>query len=230
MLDQQLFSDLQPITFDGIDANKPLVIAGPCSAESEEQVINTAKGLAKSGIKIFRAGIWKPRTKPGGFEGIGMRGLLWMHQVKKETGMYTAIEVANREHVSAALDAGIDILWIGARTSANPFAMQEIADTLQGHPDATVLVKNPVNPDIELWIGALLRLYNAGIRRLGAIHRGFSTYGKHLFRNEPQWHIPIELHRRSPNCPSSAILRTWEVSANSLARCRNKRSIWASMA
>ena len=201
MLDQQLFSDLQPITFDGIDANKPLVIAGPCSAESEEQVINTAKGLAKSGIKIFRAGIWKPRTKPGGFEGIGMRGLLWMHQVKKETGMYTAIEVANREHVSAALDAGIDILWIGARTSANPFAMQEIADTLQGHPDATVLVKNPVNPDIELWIGALLRLYNAGIRRLGAIHRGFSTYGKHLFRNEPQWHIPIELHRRIPKLP-----------------------------
>ena len=200
MSEQNLFAELKPITFDGIDPNKPLVIA-PCSAESEEQVMDTAKGLAKSGIKIFRAGIWKPRTKPGGFEGIGLRGLLWMHQVKKETGMYTAIEVANREHVTAALDAGMDILWIGARTSANPFAMQEIADALKGHEEATVLVKNPVNPDIELWIGALLRLYNAGVRRLGAIHRGFSTYGKHLFRNEPQWHIPIELHRRIPNLP-----------------------------
>ena len=200
MSEQNLFAELKPITFDGIDPNKPLVIAGPCSAESEEQVMDTAKGLAKSGIKIFRAGIWKPRTKPGGFEGIGLRGLLWMHQVKKETGMYTAIEVANREHVTAALDAGMDILWIGARTSANPFAMQEIADSLKG-VDIPVLVKNPVNPDLELWIGALERLNNAGIKRLGAIHRGFSTYDKRIYRNLPMWHIAIELHRRIPNLP-----------------------------
>ncbi len=198
---QQILQDIEPLTFVGIDPKKPLVIAGPCSAESEEQVLNTARGLAKSGIKIFRAGIWKPRTKPGGFEGVGMKGLLWMQEVKKETGMLTATEVANREHVIAALDSGIDILWIGARTSANPFAMQEIADALRGHRGVTVLVKNPVNPDIELWIGAMLRLYNAGVRRIGAIHRGFSTYGDHLYRNEPQWHIPIELHRRVPNLP-----------------------------
>ena len=190
-----------PLTFEGIDNSKPLIIAGPCSAESEEQVLSTARELAKNGIKIFRAGIWKPRTKPGGFEGIGMRGLLWLHEVKRETGMLVSTEVATHEHVVAALDAGVDILWIGARTSANPFAMQEIADALKGHPEATVLVKNPVNPDLELWIGALLRIYNAGIRRIGAIHRGFSTYGKHLYRNEPQWHIPIELHRRVHDIP-----------------------------
>ena len=191
-----IIRDITPITFPDIDSRQPLIIAGPCSAESEEQVLTTAHQLAKNGIKIFRAGIWKPRTKPGGFEGIGMRGLLWLHQVKRETGMLTATEVATHEHVVAALDAGVDILWIGARTSANPFAMQEIADALKGHEDATVLVKNPVNPDLELWIGGMQRIYNAGIRRLGAIHRGFSSYGKHLYRNEPQWHIPIELHRR----------------------------------
>ena len=198
---QQLLQDIKPLSFDGVNPDKPLVIAGPCSAESENQVLDTAKSLAKNGIKIFRAGIWKPRTKPGGFEGVGIKGLLWLQEVKKETGMLTATEVANHEHVIAALDSGVDILWIGARTSANPFAMQEIADALKGHNDVTVLVKNPVNPDIELWIGAMLRIYNAGVRRIGAIHRGFSTYGKHLFRNEPQWHIPIELHRRIPNLP-----------------------------
>ena len=198
---QQLLQDIKPLSFDGVNPDKPLVIAGPCSAESESQVLDTAKSLAKNGIKIFRAGIWKPRTKPGGFEGVGIKGLLWLQEVKKETGMLTATEVANHEHVVAALDSGVDILWIGARTSANPFAMQEIADALKGHNDVTVLVKNPVNPDIELWIGAMLRIYNAGVRRIGAIHRGFSTYGKHLFRNEPQWHIPIELHRRIPNLP-----------------------------
>ena len=198
---QQLLQDIKPLSFDGVNPDKPLVIAGPCSAESESQVLDTAKSLAKNGIKIFRAGIWKPRTKPGGFEGVGIKGLLWLQEVKKETGMLTATEVANHEHVIAALDSGVDILWIGARTSANPFAMQEIADALKGHNDVTVLVKNPVNPDIELWIGAMLRIYNAGVRRIGAIHRGFSTYGKHLFRNEPQWHIPIELHRRIPNLP-----------------------------
>lgn len=195
-----MMEDLQSIFPQGID-NKPMIIAGPCSAETEEQVMNTARNLAQNGIKMFRAGIWKPRTKPGGFEGIGVEGLAWMKRVKEETGMYTCTEVATKAHVDAALEAGIDVLWIGARTSANPFAMQEIADALVGHEDKIVLVKNPVNPDIELWIGALQRIYNAGIRKLGAIHRGFSTYGKHLYRNLPQWHIPMELGRRIPNLP-----------------------------
>ncbi len=195
-------NDLKPILSDGIEMPHPLIIAGPCSAETEEQVMNTARELARNGIKIFRAGIWKPRTKPGGFEGIGMEGLEWLKRVKAETGMLTATEVATRQHVEAALNAGVDILWIGARTSANPFAMQEIADSLAAAKvDIPVLVKNPVNPDLELWIGALQRIYNAGIRRIGAIHRGFSSYGKHLYRNLPQWHIPIELRRRMPNLP-----------------------------
>ncbi len=191
--------DLKPI----VDDIKPLIIAGPCSAETEKQVMDTAMQLAENGIKIFRAGIWKPRTKPGGFEGVGKEGLGWMRRVKDELGMLTATEVATRQHVKDALEAGIDILWIGARTSANPFAMQEIADTLAEAqvPELPVLVKNPVNPDLELWIGALQRIYNAGIRRLGAIHRGFSVYGKHLYRNMPQWHIPIELRRRMPDLP-----------------------------
>lgn len=196
--------NLQNITFDGIDASRPLIIAGPCSAETEEQVMDTARRLAATGIKIFRAGIWKPRTKPGGFEGIGSEGLEWMKKVKTETGMYTATEVANRRHVEEALEAGIDIIWIGARTSANPFAMQEIADTLESSGRAgslTVLVKNPVNPDLELWIGAMQRIYNAGVRRLGAIHRGFSAYGPHLYRNLPQWHIAVELRLRYPSLP-----------------------------
>lgn len=163
-------------------------------------MLSTARELARNGVKIFRAGIWKPRTKPGGFEGVGREGLPWLAKVKEETGMLTATEVATRQHVEDALAAGVDILWIGARTSANPFAMQEIADALQeAGKDVPVLVKNPVNPDLELWIGALQRLYNAGIHRLGAIHRGFSAYGKHLYRNMPQWHIPIELRRRFPN-------------------------------
>ncbi len=195
-------TDLQPIVPESFGEVRPLIIAGPCSAETEEQVLKTAHDLAKDGIKIFRAGIWKPRTKPGGFEGIGAEGLQWLKRVKEETGMLTSTEVATRQHVEEALKAGVDILWIGARTSANPFAMQEIADTLQeAGVDIPVLVKNPVNPDLELWIGALQRLYNAGIRRLGAIHRGFSAYGKHLYRNLPQWHIPIELRRRFPNLP-----------------------------
>lgn len=194
--------DLQPIAFEGIDPKKPLIIAGPCSAETEEQVMATARDLAHNGVKIFRAGIWKPRTKPGGFEGIGVEGLAWLQRVKAETGMYTSTEVATKQHVEEALKAGVDILWIGARTSANPFAMQEIADALQeAGADVPVLVKNPVNPDLELWIGAMQRIYNAGIRRIGAIHRGFSAYGKHLYRNLPQWHIPIELRRRMPELP-----------------------------
>jgi chorismate mutase len=194
--------DIQPI-FDSINTDgKPLVIAGPCSAETEDQVLTTARQLGSAGIKIFRAGIWKPRTHPGGFEGIGIAGLPWLQRVQKETGMLVSTEVATRAHVYAALDAGIDILWIGARTSANPFAMQEIADALAERAvDVPVLVKNPVNPDLELWIGAMQRIYNAGIHRIGAIHRGFSAYGKHMYRNMPQWHIPIELRRRFPNLP-----------------------------
>lgn len=190
-------NDIKPIKFCGVDSKRPVVIAGPCSAETEEQVMETAKNLAKNGVRIFRAGIWKPRTKPGGFEGVGSVGLTWLQEVKKETGMLVATEVANKQHVKEALNAGVDVLWIGARTSANPFAMQEIADSLVG-ADVPVLVKNPVNPDLELWIGAMQRIYNAGIRQIGAIHRGFSAYGKHLYRNMPQWHIPIELRRRMP--------------------------------
>lgn len=190
-------NDIKPIKFCGFDSKRPVVIAGPCSAETEEQVMETAKDLAKNGVRIFRAGIWKPRTKPGGFEGVGSVGLTWLQEVKKETGMLVATEVANKQHVEEALNAGVDVLWIGARTSANPFAMQEIADSLVG-ADVPVLVKNPVNPDLELWIGAMQRIYNAGIRQIGAIHRGFSAYGKHLYRNMPQWHIPIELRRRMP--------------------------------
>lgn len=189
--------NVKAIQFKGVDPKRPIIIAGPCSAETEEQVMETARDLAKNGVKIFRAGIWKPRTKPGGFEGVGAVGLAWLQAVKKETGMLVSTEVATRQHVEEALKAGVDILWIGARTSANPFAMQEIADTLQG-VDVPVLVKNPVNPDLELWIGAMQRLYNAGIHQIGAIHRGFTAYGKHLYRNMPQWHIPIELRRRMP--------------------------------
>lgn len=194
--------DLLPLFPELEKSGEPLIIAGPCSAETREQVLETATELAANGIKIFRAGIWKPRTKPGGFEGVGVPALDWLKEVKETTGMLTACEVATRAHVTEALEAGVDMLWIGARTSANPFAMQEIADTLQElKADVPVLVKNPVNPDLELWVGALQRIYNAGIRRLGAIHRGFSVYGKHLYRNVPQWHIPIELRLRFPNLP-----------------------------
>lgn len=197
--------NLMPLA-DIFDDGEPIVIAGPCSAENESQVMETARALAASGIKVFRAGVWKPRTKPGGFEGIGSPALEWLARVKAETGMLIATEVATPRHVHEALHAGVDILWIGARTSANPFAVQEIADVLATLPherrnSIAVLVKNPVNPDLELWVGALERIYGAGIRRLGAIHRGFSSYGKHLYRNPPKWRIPIELHRRLPELP-----------------------------
>lgn len=193
--------ELEKLNLPGIDSSKrPMVIAGPCSAETEEQVLSTAHSLASKGIKIFRAGIWKPRTKPGGFEGIGEQGLPWMNRVKEETGMLIATEVATPKHVELALGTGFDLLWVGARTSANPFAMQDLADALKG-TDIPVLVKNPVNPDLELWIGAMERLNNAGIKRLGAIHRGFSSYDKTMYRNLPQWHIPIELRRRFPELP-----------------------------
>ena len=191
--------DLLPLNLPGND-ERPFVITGPCSAETEEQVMTTAQQLASKGFKIFRAGIWKPRTKPGGFEGNGEKALPWMQQAKEATGMLTATEVATPEHVELALKYGIDILWVGARTTANPFAMQSLADALKGM-DVPVLVKNPVNPDLELWIGALQRINGAGIKRLGAIHRGFSSYEKKLYRNVPMWQIPIELHRRLPNLP-----------------------------
>lgn len=176
----------------------PIIIAGPCSAESRGQVLETAVQLAEKGVKIFRAGIWKPRTKPGGFEGVGTVGLSWLKEVKQTTGMLVATEVATAMHVDEAIQAGMDILWIGARTAANPFAMQELADALRG-TDIPVLVKNPVNPDLELWIGALERLVNAGVKNVGVILRGFSTYDQKIYRNLPLWHIPIELRRRYPN-------------------------------
>ena len=182
------------------DNERPFVIAGPCSAETEEQVMETATQLAMKGCHNFRAGVWKPRTKPGGFEGNGEKALPWMQRVKQETGMNVATEVATPEHVELALKYGIDILWIGARTSANPFAMQALADALKG-VDAPVFVKNPVNPDLELWIGALERLNQAGVKRLAAIHRGFSSYEQKIYRNNPMWQIPIELHRRIPDLP-----------------------------
>lgn len=193
--------DLKPLNIPGIDAEKrPIVIAGPCSAETEEQIMTTARQLAENNIRIIRAGIWKPRTKPGGFEGVGEIGLQWLKRAKEEYGLLTSTEVATAAHVTAALEAGIDIIWIGARTTANPFAMQDIADALQG-VDIPVLVKNPVNPDLELWIGGLQRINNAGVKRIGAIHRGFSSYEKRIYRNPPMWHIPIELRRRIPNLP-----------------------------
>jgi 3-deoxy-D-arabino-heptulosonate 7-phosphate (DAHP) synthase len=192
--------ELESILLSGINDNKPLVIAGPCSAETEEQVIQTAKELASRGINIFRAGIWKPRTKPGSFEGVGCIGLSWLQRVKKETGMLVATEVATQTHVMEAIDKEIDVLWIGARTSANPFAMQEIANAIASAEfTGSVLVKNPVSPDLELWIGAIERLYNVGIRKIGAVHRGFPSSEPSLYRNQPQWHIPIELRRRIPH-------------------------------
>ena len=191
--------NLQPLHLPS-DNERPFVIAGPCSAETEEQVMKTAWQLAKKGCHMFRAGVWKPRTKPGGFEGNGLKALPWLKRVKEETGMLVATEVATPTHVEQALAYGIDILWIGARTSANPFAMQDLADALRG-TDATVLVKNPVNPDLELWIGALERINQAGITKLAAIHRGFSSYDKKIYRNLPMWQIPIELRRRIPSLP-----------------------------
>lgn len=188
---------LDKFEFKGVSKEKPLIMAGPCSAETEDQVMETARQLKSYGVKIYRAGIWKPRTRPDTFEGVGKEGLPWLKKVKDELGMYTATEVANVKHVYEALKAGIDIIWIGARTTANPFAVQEIADALKG-VDIPVLVKNPVNPDVELWIGALERLNRAGITKLAAIHRGFSIYNRTLYRNNPQWEIPIEMKRLIP--------------------------------
>ena len=192
--------ELQPLNLPRDTEKGPYIIAGPCSAESEEQVMTTARQLAEKGCHMFRAGVWKPRTKPGGFEGHGEPALKWLKQVKEETGMLIGTEVATPEHVQLAMNYGVDILWIGARTTASPFAMQEIADALNG-VDIPVLVKNPVNPDIELWIGGMERLNQAGIKRLAAIHRGFSSSDKKIYRNMPLWHIPIEMRRRIPDLP-----------------------------
>ncbi|GGC84956.1 cytochrome c4 [Flavobacterium lutivivi] len=178
----------------------PLVIAGPCSAETEEQVLKIARELKDSKVSVFRAGIWKPRTRPGGFEGVGEIGLKWLQKAKAETGLQMAVEVANAAHVKLALEYDIDVLWIGARTTVNPFAVQEIADALQ-NTDKIVLVKNPVNPDLALWIGGVERLYNAGIKNLGIIHRGFSTYEKTKYRNNPEWQIAIDFQNRFPDIP-----------------------------
>lgn len=185
---------------------RPFLIAGPCSAETEEQVLTTARDLIRlqelTGLQVdlFRAGVWKPRTRPGAFEGAGAIALPWLRRVREETGLRTAVEVANGNQVYEALKHGVDVLWVGARSTVNPFSVQEIADALRG-VDVPVLVKNPVNPDIDLWIGALERIYNAGVTQVGAIHRGFSTYAKSKFRNAPYWEIPIELRRRMPQLP-----------------------------
>lgn len=192
--------ELEKLNLPKDSENGPFVIAGPCSAETEEQVMTTAKDLAAHGCHMFRAGVWKPRTKPGGFEGHGEPALKWMKQVKQETGMLIGTEVATPEHVQLAMNYGMDILWIGARTTANPFAMQQLADSMHGL-DVPVLVKNPVNPDLELWIGALERINQAGIKKLGVIHRGFSSFDKTMYRNQPMWQIPIELRRRFPELP-----------------------------
>lgn len=180
--------------------NHPLVIAGPCSAETENQVLTIAHKLKNSDVSIFRAGIWKPRTRPGGFEGVGEIGLKWLQKAKAETGLLMAIEVANANHVKLALQHDIDVLWIGARTTVNPFAVQEIADALQ-NTDKIVLVKNPVNPDLSLWLGGIERLHNVGIKKLGVIHRGFSTYEKTKYRNNPEWQIAIDLQNKFPDLP-----------------------------
>ncbi|RAK20920.1 3-deoxy-D-arabinoheptulosonate-7-phosphate synthase [Flavobacterium aquaticum] len=185
---------------DDFQLNHPLVIAGPCSAETEDQVLKIAHELKNSDVSIFRAGIWKPRTRPGGFEGVGEIGLKWLQKAKSETGLLMATEVATAAHVKLALEHDIDVLWIGARTTVNPFAVQEIADALQG-TDKIVLLKNPVNPDLSLWIGGLERLYNANIKKLGVIHRGFSTYEKTKYRNNPEWQIAIDLQNRFPDLP-----------------------------
>jgi chorismate mutase len=178
---------------------RPLIISGPCSAETEEQVLATAQRLAATGkIDILRAGIWKPRTRPGTFEGIGVKGLPWLHNAKKVTGLPTAVEVATGKQVEDALQFEVDVLWIGARTTVNPFSVQEVADALRG-VDVPVLIKNPINPDLELWLGAVERVAKAGIKQIGLIHRGFSSYGNTEYRNAPMWHLAIEMKRRNPH-------------------------------
>lgn len=187
-------------TFD-MKAKRPLIIAGPCSAETEEQTIETCVQVAQTGmVDLLRAGIWKPRTKPGSFEGVGMKGLAWMVKARELTGLPIGTEVATSKHVEAALEFGVDVIWVGARTTVNPFSVQDIADAARGS-DVTVLIKNPMNPDIELWSGAVARLQQAGLTKLGLIHRGFSAYGTSLYRNNPMWHLAIEMRGRFPELP-----------------------------
>ena len=185
---------------DDLGLNHPLVIAGPCSAETEEQVLGIAHSLKDTDVNYYRAGIWKPRTRPGNFEGVGALGLKWLQKVKSETGLKTATEVANRAHVELALEHDIDLLWIGARSTVSPFIVQEIADALEG-TDKVVLIKNPVNPDLSLWLGAVERLHKANIKKLGVIHRGFSTYEKTKYRNIPEWQMAIDLQTKFPDLP-----------------------------
>tara|TARA_B110000240_G_scaffold100302_1_gene113577 strand:+ start:5436 stop:6518 length:1083 start_codon:yes stop_codon:yes gene_type:complete len=185
---------------DEFKLNHPLVIAGPCSAETENQVLKIAHDLKDTDVSVYRAGIWKPRTRPGMFEGVGAIGLKWLEKVKVETGLLTATEVANANHVKLALEHNVDVLWIGARSTVSPFIVQEIADALEG-TEKIVLVKNPVNPDLSLWLGGIERLYSANIKKLGVIHRGFSTYEKTKYRNNPEWQLPIELQNRFPDLP-----------------------------
>lgn len=185
---------------DDMKLDHPLVIAGPCSAETEDQVLKIAHELMDTDVNYYRAGIWKPRTRPGNFEGVGALGLKWLQKVREETGLKTATEVANRAHVELALEYDVDLLWIGARSTVSPFIMQELADALEG-TDKIVLVKNPVNPDLALWLGGIERLYTAGVKKLGAIHRGFSTYEKTKYRNIPEWQMAIEFQNRFPDLP-----------------------------
>lgn len=195
-----MLKDILPLEDWLPNPKRPVLVAGPCSAESEQQVMEIARRLKPLNPSLYRAGIWKPRTRPGAFEGIGAVGLKWLQQVKQEYGIKTTVEVANTHHVELCLEHGIDVLWIGARSTVNPFTVQEIADSLQG-VDIPVMVKNPVNPDLNLWIGAIERFYNAGINKLVAVHRGFSHYEKSRYRNKPMWEIPIELKRIMPNLP-----------------------------
>lgn len=185
---------------DKFNLSHPLVIAGPCSAETENQVLKIAHDLKDTDVTVFRAGIWKPRTRPGMFEGVGSIGLEWLRKVKQETGLLIATEVANSNHVKLALDYDIDVLWVGARSTVSPFIVQEIAEALDG-TDKIVLIKNPVNPDLSLWIGGVERLYTSNIKKLGFIHRGFSTYDKSKYRNNPEWQIPIEIQNKFPDIP-----------------------------
>lgn len=191
-------TDLKPL-FGDVNA-EPLYIAGPCSAESREQLLQAAHGVARAGVAILRAGVWKPRTKPGSFEGIGNVALDWLVEARAEYGLKVITEVATPEHLEAVLKSGLDGVWIGARTTTNPFATQQIADALRG-VDTAVIVKNPVIPDVDLWVGAIERIYNSGVRRLAAVHRGFGTHQTTPYRNAPHWSVPIELHRRIPSMP-----------------------------
>lgn len=185
---------------DALQLSHPLVIAGPCSAETEEQMLKIAHQLKNTDVSVMRAGVWKPRTRPGNFEGVGALGLKWLKKAKEETGLLTATEVANAHHVELALEQDVDILWVGARTTVSPFIVQEIADAVKG-TDKIILVKNPVNSDLALWLGAVERFHEVGITKLGVIHRGFSTYEKTKYRNNPEWQIPIDLQNKFPDLP-----------------------------